>query len=150
MGLRETLLRRRARLAAELAEVEAAIGAIEKPNLTTESASNTTYNNNDMPSQQPQKTVSKETRLRQAKHSRKRSPETERLRAAFAAKGDSMEMAAQRIQRKVGKDHAISQPYLSMAAKGVRPMWPKIAKAIEELYGFAATRESWPDLRSES
>ena len=42
-----------------------------------------------------------------------------------------------------------SQPHLSQARRGTRPMPAALAKRIKELTGFAATKANWPDLRAD-
>lgn len=145
VGLLDQLKRRRQKLQAELAEVERAIAAVEATGLQGEHNSGNTDN-------MRARSMSGQKRMLRAQRA-EGTPETARLRAAFKAAKDSMHMAAEKIQsdvRDAGHGYVISQPYLTMAAKGERPMWRPIAEAIEKRYGYAATRENWPDLRDES
>ena len=137
-----------ARLAEERERSERALAVMRGESLQTSVASDTTYNNNNMAT--PQTATARKTRLKQAKHARKLSPKTAQLREAFAAKGDTMQSAADKIERRLAGAFSISQPYLTMAALGSRPMWPEIAAVIETLYGYAATKTNWPDLRATS
>ena len=91
-------------------------------------------------------------RLRHSKPPHKKSDDKgarERVRRFLDAchkQGHTMSDAATALSTKREKVH---QAQLSSALRGKRVMWMPLAKRIEERYGYAATKDNWPDLRKE-
>lgn len=90
-------------------------------------------------------------RFERIKHGKGRTtnPGTEKLRRACNAKNLSIIDLA-KLARKETPYRKLSQPHLSMAANGQRPIDWELAEWIEKTIGFPATKSNWPKLRDRS